>query len=189
MRIVYPKIFPFVLLIILGGLVWWLNAVSDLKIHSRKLDAHQPDLTAFDVEGIRFDRLGKPLDKLTATQLSHYHANNSVWLNDPILKRTEMSKPTLTVSSVKAQLLQNSDELFMYDKVRLTREAFIDYPALRIDTSDLFVNMGKETVHSSSPIIAVSGKNQVSAVGFDFDHRSGVLNLLGRVKVIYVKEE
>ena len=189
MRIGYPRVFPLALLTVLGGLVWWLNATSSFSFSSPKLNPQVPDLTAFQVVGVRFNQQGRPFNKLTSSELRHYQADNLTWLTFPNLEYTVEGKPKVTISSTKAKLMQNTNELCMYDKVTLVREAFANKPRVTINGANVLVKINDETAQSSSPILAVVGENRISAVGFYFDNKNEILSLHDQVKVSYVKEK
>lgn len=189
MRISYPRVFPLTLLIVLGLLVWWLSETSSLGVSLPKADAGVPDLTAVNVVGTRFDRAGKPTDKLTSVELRHYQQDNVTWLTSPVLVHTTENNPKLTVSSLRAKVLQDTDEIYLYENVKLVRDAATDRPVVTIDTSSVLVNVNDETARSDAPVSAVMGKSHATAVGFDFDNRNEVLNLHHEVKVTYVREK
>jgi LPS export ABC transporter protein LptC len=188
MRIAYPKVFPLALLTVLGGLVWWLNETSNFNFSSAKLNSQTPDLTAFQVVGVRFDQNGKPSNQLTSSELRHYQATNITWLTFPRLEYTVEGKPKVTITSTQAKFLQNTNEIFMYDKVKLVREAFVNTPKVTIDTANVRVDITPETVQSSSPLFVTAGKSRMNAVGFYFNNKNEVLSLHDQVKVSYVKE-
>jgi LPS export ABC transporter protein LptC len=188
MRIAYPKVFPLALLTVLGGLVWWLNETSTVHFSSHRLNAQTPDLTAFQVVGVRFNPNGKPFTHLTSSVLHHYRANNITWLTSPRLVYSAEDKPKLIITGTQAKFLQETNELFLYDKVKVIREAFADQPAITVDTSNVHVDINQETAQSSAAMLAIAGKHQIKAVGFYFNNKSEILSLHDQVKVHYVRE-
>lgn len=189
MRIAYPKTVFFILLMVLGGLVWWLDETSSPDFTTHKLSADRPDLIAYHVVGVHFDAFGKPVGKLSSPELRHYQVNNVSWLISPVLEQFSPNKPQLTISSQRAKLLQDTDEIIMYEQVQLIRAASNDKPMITMNTSNVTIDIDKETARSQAAMSAVAGSHHVDAVGFDFDHKNEILNLHKQVKVMYGKEK
>ena len=173
------SLFPLLMLVLLAALTFWLNQV----IHGEKPrgpQRHDPDYWVEHFEVRRFDVQGKLQHTLVAERMLHYPDNDTSIVTAPRI--TYHQQPRAEVSAQMAYLGKDGKEIDLVDNVRVVR-----YGALRaalptvLETRALKVFPDDERGHTDDSVVITQGKSVMRGSGLDFDNKSGITVLRGRV--------
>ena len=180
------QLFAIVLLALLAGLSFWLQqAVAPGETKRDGKLRHDPDSMAENFLMRQFDDQGQVKYRLTAPYLEHYPDDDASLLKNPTLIHYRPNAPTLTVSGENARVTSKGEEVFLWDDVRVKRDATPERPAAIARMPDLTVHPNDGTAFTQSPVEISEGKSWIKGVGMHLDHNTFTFELQSQVTGLY----
>ena len=182
MKLSATRLFPLMLMLALALLTFWLErTVREEAVHP-SLRRHDPDYVIDKFRRVSYDASGAIESTLSARKMVHYPDDDSTELSDPRVVETKRDKPRTTISALRGALSQNGEEIFLYDEVRLLREATRARPEVRIETDALHFVRPRSLVRSESDVRVLEDRRTLSGRGLEYDLDAGRMALHERVR-------
>lgn len=185
----YAILFPIALLAILALLTFWIN--ESVQPPAPKLDGssrHDPDYIISNFETTQTDMNGALRYKLSAAEMRHFPDDDSTLLQDPIYTQFAVNKPYTKVEGKRGEMSDKGDVVEIFDKVKVTREAFAEKGEMTLETDYLNVRPNDDFVSTHKPVIIRQAPNTVIyATGMEYDKKKQTTTLLNRVRAHYEK--
>ena len=178
--------FPFVLLALLAALTFWLDRVVQPPVGPRT-DAitHDPDYIVDGLSAVRMDPHGRVKHTLRAQKMTHFpHDDITILLEPKFVTYTEGRVP-VTVTSRRARVSGNGDNVFFEERVRVVRAPDANQSELVLETNYLHVIPDANIAKTDRPVTIRNAGAVVTASGLELNSETRVLNLQGRVKGIF----
>lgn len=177
-------LFPFTLALIMGGISFWLDRVSQIESEEIALNPNEPKYQINGISGERFDLQGLLAESLTATRVWQLPGQNIIHIDNPQLTLLRQGNPQYQVSAAQAQYRTDTRQVVFSDTVVLHKNAEDNRPEGILNTDSLTVDTRSQTAHTDAAVNYHYGLSQGSAVGFEYNKDHGFLNLNSRVKAI-----
>lgn len=145
----------------------------------------EPD---FYVEKFNFVRMGKTGDaryKLTGTELQHYPQDNSYQIQNPVMHSYNPSRPPMVSRSRRATVLNDSNEIHMYDDVHIDRPASATAQHFQLKTSYLQLLPDEDIMKTPKPVELQLGLSVLTGTGMFANNATGEFRLSSKVKGRY----
>lgn len=169
---------PLMLLIILAAATYWLNRVVQGD-NPRGPMRHDPDFIVDQFVVRRFDTTGRLQNTIVADQMKHFPDNDSTLVTKPHL--TYHQVPPTEVFALNGRIGADGKEVDLSGKVRIVRHGADGAAATVINTETLKVFPDEERGFSNSPVVITQGNSIMNGSGLEFDNRSSISVLRGRV--------
>lgn len=182
------KWFPLVLFSLLALLTFWLDQKVEMSAKSdEEKRSHQPDffIDNFKVSSLGEDGMQKQL--LLANKLLHYPDDDSTDLEKPRLMIYSPGRADISLSSDKATVSKNGDDLYLTQNVLLRKMRYEAQNGFDLQTEYLHVNPDLHQTDTDKPVVISNPQMTIHAVGMTFNDSTRVLNLLSQVRGIYEK--
>ncbi len=173
------SLFPLLMLLLLAALTFWLNRVIQGD-NPRSPLRHDPDYWVERFEVRRFDPEGKLQHTVVAQKLLHYPDDDTTVVTAPHI--TYHQKPRSEIFARMAYIGRDGKEVDLVDEVRVIRQgASGAAPSSLLETKSLTVFPDDEKGRTKDPVVITQGKSVIQGTGLEFDNRSGLSVLHGRV--------
>ena len=182
MKLAAARLFPLTLVLALALLTFWLErTVREEAVHA-SLRRHDPDYVIDKFRSVSYDGRGAIESTLSARKMVHYPDDDSTELSDPRVVETRRDKPRTTISALRGALSQDGEEIFLYDEVRLLREATRARPEVRVETDALHFVRSRSLVRSERDVRVLEDGRTLSGRGLEYDLDAGRMALHERVR-------
>lgn len=182
MRWHYTRLLPIALMFALAMLTFYLErAVREEERHPA-LRRHDPDYIVHNFTTISFNSAGVAESTLSAARMIHYPDDDSTELEAPRLVRTMPQEPRMTVRADRGTLSSEGQEIFLYDNVRLVRDAGAGRPEARLSTSFLHVVQPRSLARTDRPVLLEEPSRSLAGRGMEYNYDSGNLVLHADVR-------
>ncbi len=166
-------LFPLTILFALAGLTFWLRVATQLpEIRNDGKHRHDPDYIVSNAHLRKIDETGKLKYTLKATTIRHYPDDETTDLTQPDLVFLNPKKSTLTMTSERAHLSKDGEQVDLYGNVRIVRAATAKDPAMIATTPELTVFPDEDKAFTKSPVLITQGKSWIKGVGLQMDNRA-----------------
>lgn len=166
-------VFPITILGVLAALTFWLlHATSLPEEKSDGKNRHDPDYYISGMKLNKLDKAGNLKYTFTNDWTVHFPDDDSTDVTNPNLVYMSPKKPTLTMSSRMAHVNSEGEVVFMYDDVRIKRDATAVRAELLGYMPDLTINTEEEIAFTSSPVRFKQGPSWLNGVGMHMDNKS-----------------
>lgn len=173
------SLFPLLMLLLLAALTFWLNRVIQGD-NPRSPQRHDPDYWVERFEVRRFDPEGKLQHTVVAQKLLHYPDDDTTVVTAPHI--TYHQKQRSEIFARMAYVGRDGKEVDLVDEVRVIRQgASSGAPRSVLETKSLTVFPDDEKGRTNDPVVITQGKSVIHGTGLEFDNRSGLSVLHGRV--------
>lgn len=182
----FHRLFPLALAILMGMLTIWLNEITRPAQHNQVVRNDRPE---YEVEGFnakRYTVTGKVSDQLTAGQAWKFPNNPEVYSKNATLNVYDQGQLSYNVVGKTARYNPQTRIVVFEHQVDLFQPPTAKRQATHARTSAMTVDTEKHTAASQTPVHIEYGKSTASGVGFTYDQRSGVFQLLSHAKATYV---
>ena len=176
---------PVILLLLLAGLTWWLDARVRTPAAPGGAAEQDPEFYIEGYTGVRMNPDGTRRYELTGTRLTHYSEENGSMLASPSLLYYDYERAPVKVSSDTAEVEGGGKNVYFRGNVTIARPAFASNPPLGVATSFLHVIPDQEFAKTDQPVTMTEGKSTARAVGLEFDNRPGKIRVLSTVQAHY----
>jgi lipopolysaccharide export system protein LptC len=182
MRVPTTRLFPLVLMFALALLTFFLErTVRDEESHP-SLRRHDPDYLITNFSATTYGKDGAPASTLSAAKMIHYPDDDSTELIAPRMVQSKKADERMTVSAERGALSRDGEEIFLYDNVRLVREAAGEQPEARLSTSFLHVVQDRNLALTDREVLIEEDSRSLAGRGMEYNFESGQLLLRSEVR-------
>ena len=175
--------FPLILLAALAGLTFWLDHVVQPPGDRRpEAPRDEPDYIVDGLSAMRMDRQGRLKHTLHAQRMTHYPEEDLTLLVDPHFVTYEEGHAPVTITSRRARVSGNGDDVYFEDNVRVVRAPEGKLSELVLETSFLHVIPDANIARTDKPVTIRDATAVVDASGLELNSETRVLELQGRVR-------
>ncbi|MFA7239974.1 MAG: LPS export ABC transporter periplasmic protein LptC [Sulfuricellaceae bacterium] len=175
--------FPVGLVFLLALLTFWLDRM--VQPAGAKKDGsgrHDPDYWVENFTASRMGPDGVPKHVLTAGRMTHYPDDDSTELVRPHLTNFPPGAPPTHIEAQAGKVSSNGEQVWLTDKVKVTREAGRGASELTVTTDYLHVIPDKNFVQTDREVTMHNADSDVSAVGMELDGKTRIIKFLARVR-------
>lgn len=183
----HVKLFPLVLLALLGGLSFWLQSLTDWLSASvgHDKDAATPDYVLEGFSATVFERSGGIKQHLTGERAWQLPNDPTIHLLAPHLRQYQRGVLHLEIIGTDGLYNPKTRISVFPREVTLLRYA-PGLPTAKLVTSRLTVDTEKRTAQSPAPAVLERGASVVRTTGFTYNDATQQVQLLSKVKVTHV---
>lgn len=175
--------FPMLLLAVLAGLTFWLDRAVQPPAGPRVAGASEdPDYVVEGLSAVHMDANGRVKHTLRAAKMTHYADDDLTLLVEPKFVTYAEGRSPVTVTSRKATLSGNGDNVYFEDSVRVVRAPYANRAELVLETSFLHLIPDAHVAKTDRPVTVRDATSVVTASGLELNSETRVLKLQGRVK-------
>lgn len=179
------RLFPILLIVLLGGLTFWLDTITDwLGMGNTRPETGAPDYVLYDFTATVFDGKGQVKQTLVGKQAWQFPHNDTIYLQQPHLKQYAAQQLSVEIVGAEGQYNPKRQQGYFAKEVTLTRFR-PDAPPSRLVTTQLSVDMDKRTARTAAPAVMTQGGTVIRSVGLAYDDTTQFLNLPSRVKITH----
>jgi lipopolysaccharide export system protein LptC len=177
---------PLILVAMLVAFTFWLDQLAQpvAKI-GKGTDRHDPDYMVNGLQAMRMNAAGATAYTLSANKMVHYPDDDTTELSSPRLVSLEPGKAPITITSERALVSSNGENVYFHDNVRVTRAAFGDSSEMHMRTSYLHVIPDDSIAKTDKPVTITDAATTVNASGLELNSDNRILKLSGRVHGTY----
>lgn len=177
---------PLLPLLLLLLATYWLN--QQVQPLPRNLDQqrHDIDYTVDRFSAVTLNTAGQPRFIISAERLWHYPDDDSTHLQMPQLTRLHTDRPATHTSAQTGMISSKGDEVFLYDEVRIVRDAGKDIGEQRFATDYLHIVPDRDWADSDQSVVVTDRYSTLRAVGMEIDDKARTVKLLSRVRANHV---
>lgn len=183
----HAKLFPLALLVLLGGLSFWLQSLTEwlgAGVRHGK-DAATPDYVLEGFAATVFDSQGGIKQHLTGQRAWQLPDDPTIQLLGPHLRQYRQGVLNLEIIGTDGRYNPKTRISEFPGAVTLLRYA-PGTPTARLVTSRLTVDTERRTARSPAPAVLERGASVVRATGFTYNDVTQQVQLLSKVKVTHV---
>ncbi|MGZ5093413.1 MAG: LPS export ABC transporter periplasmic protein LptC [Burkholderiales bacterium] len=178
--------FPLVLLAVLSALTFWLDRIVQPPAGPQSDTVkHDPDYIVDGLNALRMDPQGRVKHTLRAQKMTHFPDDDVTLLREPKLVAYSEGNPPVTVTSRRARVSGNGEDVYFEDQVRVVRAPDAQQSELVLETNYLHVIPDDNLAKTNQPVRITTDGTVVTASGLELNSDTRVLNLQGRVKSTY----
>jgi lipopolysaccharide export system protein LptC len=173
------SLFPLAVLTLLAALTFWLERATQVGegAPDGKL-RHDPDFIVSDFTVRKFDLQGALQYALVAQRMVHYPDDESTEVESPHL--TYFSRPPIMrISSRRANISKDGNEVVLIDDVRAVREPSAKDPEMVLLTTELSIYPDQEFAATDKAVKLIHGKSVLNGVGMELDNKAQLYRILG----------
>lgn len=170
------------LLLLLGATYWLDQQVQPLPPQADDSKRHDPDYIIDDLSATTLDEHGTPHYLLAAQQMIHYPDDDSTQMTEPRLTSLYPDRPPTHVSAKRGKISSKGDQVFLYDDVKVVRDASATQSPMTLTTSYLHVLPDQDLVDTDQPVTIVNDSTVVTGIGMKLNNKTGVAQLLAQVR-------
>ncbi len=179
--------FPLALLMLLAIVTFWINKIVEPL--AAKIDGssrHDPDYMMNNFVTTQTDINGDLRYKLAAIEMRHFPDDDSTSLQRPRYTQFAVNKPYTQVQALRGEVSGDGDEVKLYDKVKVTRQAFEGKGEMTVETDYLNIRPNEELVTTDRPlVIRQFPKTVIYATGMIYEKNKRTVTLLHNVRAHY----
>jgi lipopolysaccharide export system protein LptC len=175
--------FPLALLAVLAALTFWLDRIVQPRDGANSAAVrHDPDYIVDGLAAKRMDKLGRVKHTLVARRMTHYPDNDVTVLLEPSFVTYAEDRAPVTVTSRKARVSANGENVYFEDQVRVVRAPHGNQSELTVQTNYLHVIPDENVARTDKPVTIRNAGIVVSASGLELNSETRILKLEGRVR-------
>jgi lipopolysaccharide export system protein LptC len=170
------------LLLLLGATYWLDQQVLPLPPRADDSKRHDPDYIINSLSATTLDEQGKPHYLMSAVKMIHYPDDDSTHMVEPRLVSLYANRPPVHVSARRGEVSNQGDQVFLYDDVKVVREAGASQSQMTFTTSFLHVLPDQDIADTDRPVTIVDDSTVVNGIGMKLNNRTGIAELLAQVR-------
>ena len=180
---------PALLMMLFALGTWWLvrNAPKPPDADQQAAVSPEPDYFMRQFSVRSFDASGRLKSELTGVEGHHFPLSDTLEVTQPRMRSyDEQARPTVATAR-RAVSSGDASEVRLYGDARVVREPAPregggQTPRLEFRGEFLHAFVDAERVSSDQPVELLRGGTRFTGEQFDYDHKSGVAHLKGRVR-------
>ena len=181
---------PALLMMLFAMGTWWLVRSAPKPPDTsavRQLAAGEPDYFMRGFSMREFDGSGQLRSQLTGEEGQHYPASSTLDVREPRLRFVDKQGRLSTASARRAEARDDGSEVRLLGNARVERQASraasgSEQPRLSFEGEYLQAFIDAERVRSDQPVRLQRGADVFTADSLDYDDKTGVARLQGRVR-------
>jgi lipopolysaccharide export system protein LptC len=179
-------LFPFMVLVLLAGLSFWLASATDVPLtRNDKAALHEPDSFVNQLTFYRHDASGRLKYRLAAPRLEHFPDDDSTRIEAPLLTSYREDGPEVTLSGKWATVTEAGKHILVEEDVVVTRAAYGKRSAMVARTPELVILPDEGRAFNQHPVRITEGESWLKGVGVEIDYHRGLFTLKSRVSGEY----
>jgi len=183
MRRLHPaRLLPIALMFALALLTFYLERTVREEERHPSFRRHDPDYIVTNFTTTTYNATGRAESILSADKMIHYPDDDSTELERPHVVQLKPDEPRMTVRADRGLLSSEGDEIFLYDNVRLVREASADRPEARMTTSFLHIVRNRSLARTDRPVRFEEPSRRLAGRGMEYNYGTGELVLHAEVR-------
>jgi lipopolysaccharide export system protein LptC len=180
---------PAALLAAVGAAAWLLLGPVEQPEPRAVERPRQPDYVVRDFTAVETNAAGSPDRRLSARELRQFVAEDLTELERPHLLLYQDQGPPWSVEALHGLLLDGGDEVRLRDQVRVTRAAFADASAVRLETAEISLWPERHYAEGDRPVRIESGADWATGSGIQLWYEEPMrATLEGRARMFLVPE-
>lgn len=172
---------------------YWLVRSTPLLMPAEPVAAasHDPDYFMRNFSVKTFDESGRLESEVTGTDARHFPDTDTLEIDGVRIRSFDQDGRLTTVSAKRALTNSDNSEVQLFGDALVVRKPSVDakgreLPRMEFRGEFLHAFMNTEQVKSHLPVELTRGQDRFNADTLDYDHRTGVVQLEGRVKGVLV---
>lgn len=180
-------VFPLALLLLLALLTFWIE--KSVQPQLPKLDGssrHDPDYVMSNFETTQTDVNGALRYKLAANEMKHFPDADTTDLIKPRFTQFAKDKPYTKLEGDTGNVSSDGEQVEVFGKVLVMREAFGDKGELTVETDYLKILPNEEYATTDRPVVIKQAPGTVIyATGLIYEKKQQTVTLLHKVRAHY----
>lgn len=160
----YQYVLALLLLSLLAGFGWWLGPGRE-EAPPGAASPHSPQYVIDGLEVVENDAEGRPAHRLRAPQLRHFDDDGRTELDAPRLTLYDPETPPWEVEAEAGWVSKGGDRVHLQGQVVIQRDAGPANRPVRIETSDLWVEPGREYAETDRHVAIYSNQDWIHSDG------------------------
>ncbi|PIT51163.1 LPS export ABC transporter periplasmic protein LptC [Snodgrassella alvi] len=176
--------FPLILAVALGGISFWLDRITEVKMVEVPLNPKEPKYEISMINGERFDEHGQMSETIHATAARQFPQQTVIYIDNPDMSLYKNGAELYRVKATTGQYYTDSRKVDLLGQVMWHKKSVGDEPEGQLQTSVLHVDTQTQVIKTDAPVTYQYGMSRGTSQGFEYDKQRGFLNLPARVKAI-----
>ncbi|WP_066568687.1 LPS export ABC transporter periplasmic protein LptC [Snodgrassella sp. CFCC 13594] len=176
--------FPLCLAVVLGGVTFWLDKVTEVQTVEVALNPNEPKYTIDGIAGERFNRSGQRDQSIIAERAWQYPKQNEIHFSRPDLTLYDQGHALYRIRANEGLYRSDNKQIDLNQNVVWHKNSRPNEPEAELTTSQLTVDTQSQSVYTDAPISYLYGASHGTATGFVYHKQRGFLNLNSRIKAI-----
>lgn len=171
------------LLASLAGVSYWYSQTTRLKKISSPVSREGPDFVVNGVSLTQFDETGRATNRLHASQLMHFSADDHSELLQPRLISLRPNQPQLEARAKSANVESGGERVLLSGDVVVTRAPGRDgSPPMQLRTQQLTAIPDLDRYSTDVAAEIENGDSVVRSIGMDYDNVQRVVKFRSQVR-------
>lgn len=171
------------LLASLAGISYWYSQATRLKKISSPVSREGPDFVVNGVSLTQFDETGRATNRLHASQLMHFAADDHSELLQPRLISLRPNQPQLEARAKSANVESGGERVLLSGDVVVTRAPGRDgSPPMQLRTQQLTAIPDLDRYSTDVAAEIENGDSVVRSIGMDYDNVQRVVKFRSQVR-------
>jgi len=171
------------LLASLAGVSYWYSQTTRLKKISSPVSREGPDFVVNGVSLTQFDETGRATNRLHASQLMHFAADDHSELLQPRLISLRPNQPQLEARAKSANVESGGERVLLSGDVVVTRAPGRDgSPPMQLRTQQLTAIPDLDRYSTDVAAEIENGDSVVRSIGMDYDNVQRVVKFRSQVR-------
>lgn len=171
------------LLASLAGISYWYSQATRLKKISSPVSREGPDFVVNGVSLTQFDETGRATNRLHASQLMHFAADDHSELLQPRLISLRPHQPQLEARAKSANVESGGERVLLSGDVVVTRAPGRDgSPPMQLRTQQLTAIPDLDRYSTDVAAEIENGDSVVRSIGMDYDNVQRVVKFRSQVR-------
>jgi lipopolysaccharide export system protein LptC len=164
---------------------YWLSIQVLPLVSVSSEQRHDVDYVIDNLTSTTLDELGQPHQTLAAEKMWHYPDDDTTHLQMPHLTSFFSDGPPSHITAQTGTLDNKNDDIYLYNDVKVVRPSRDNMSEQQFETDYLHVAPDRDWADTDHPVLMLSKKNKISAVGMELDNRLRTVKLLSQVRATH----
>ncbi|MDP3477710.1 LPS export ABC transporter periplasmic protein LptC [Hydrogenophaga sp.] len=173
---------PLLPLLLLLLATYWLNQQVLPLPQKQSQQRHDIDYSVDRFSAVSLNKEGQPRYIIAAERLWHYPDDDSSHLQMPLLTSLHRDRPPTVTSARTGMISSKGDDVYLYDEVRIVRDAGNGVGEQRFATDYLHIVPDRDWADTDQSVVVTDRYNVLRAVGMELDNQARTVKLLSRVR-------
>jgi lipopolysaccharide export system protein LptC len=174
----------------LAVLTFWLERAAQAPpVAPPPSGTRVPEYVVENVNATNLDKSGRPESKLTANRMVRFLDDETTEVEEPRLVQYRDEGPPFRVVAERGTVSSDGEEVRLFGKVVVSRDASKERPELRMETTYLQVFPKTEVFRTPEPVVITEGRSKLAGVGLEYDNKARRLELKARVSGTFEQEK
>ena len=180
---------PALLMMLFALGTWWLvrSAPKIPSADEARAVSKEPDYFMHEFRVRSFDPTGRMTSDLKGVEGHHYPATDTLEVKDPHMRSVDDQGRTTVATALRGVSNSDGSEIQLYGNAVVVREPITRangtiMPRVEFRGEYLHAFVNEDRVSSDKPVELLRGTDRCVGDQFDYDNRTGVAELKGRVR-------